>query len=198
MDTQMTNIAIKVGEIGIQASVAIVVAVLGAIASLICAIISGMLKIKLDKTQQQYQKQWAFIGKKTVLFDAAIEVCARMIWNKLLMADNVLVVVARNNLFLLQKECLVLETQLFLYGDKEIAGALADFKNKIISIPDSEFRKRWSEIIEEGRKQLGVLKNNLGISVAEDYKSFTDKLIPPEVTSDFNLENIKEIGSKFK
>lgn len=194
-NVDITNIAIKIGELSAKTSFAIIVAIIGAIASIICAILAGCFKITLDKANQRYQQQWAFIGKKTLLFDAAIEICSRMLWNKLLLAANKLPSLAQDNLFLLDKDCLVVETQLLLYGNQNLADALRAFREKIINTPENKVREEWTNIIDEGRKQICELKKDLYGSLTERYETFASKLKPPDI-NEVSENAVNKIGSQ--
>jgi len=168
---------------------------IAAIGAAIAAGIAGYFKWQLSQTQKQHEKQWAFVGKKTLLFDAAIETLVRMLWNKLLITNNLYVELASNNLFLLQKDSLVIESQLFLYGNQALADAVAIFKEKIIATDLKAPGNQWAEILEEGKKQLNMLKSDLGTSVTEGYRNFKSKLEKPMIDK-INQDVLRQIGSK--
>jgi hypothetical protein len=193
----ITNIAIKVGELGTKTSVAILVACVGAVATIISTLIAWNFKKRLDISQKQYSQQWAFIAKKTLLFDTAIETCSRMLWNKLLLSSDQFSNLAKNNLFLLQKDCLVIEAQLLLYGNQELAKALGNIRNKIIMTEDDKFAEKWSEIIESCLKEIYVLKNDLYGAITEQYKAFTEKLKTPSIDK-VSEDVVKKIGSQLQ
>lgn len=195
IDQQITNIAIKIGEVQQKADFALWGAMIAAAGAIIAAAIAGYFKWQLNQAQKQHEKQWAFIGKKTALFDAAIETLVRMLWNKLLITNNLYVELAGNNLFLLQKDSLAIESQLYLYGNQKLADAVALFKEKIISTDLKAQGNQWAEILDEGRKQLDVLKSDLGTSVTEGYNAFKSKLGKP-VVDKITEDVLKQIGGK--
>ena len=195
VDQQIINIAIKIGAIEQKANFAFWGAFISAIGAIIAAGVAGYFKWQLSQAQKQHEKQWAFVGKKTLLFDAAIETLVRMLWNKLLITNNMYVELANNNLFLLQKDCMVIESQLFLYGNQALAEAVAAFKEKIIITNLAAPGNQWEEIMEEGRRQLFLLKQDLGTSVTEGYEKFKTKMEKPIVTK-LSENVLQEIGGK--
>lgn len=178
---QITNIAIKVGEVGEKANIAFWIAIISAIAAIGAAIIAGYFKLKLNKAEKQHEKQWAYIAKRSQLIDHAIEVFSRMMFNKLLIAHNVDTVQAANNLFLLQKDALVIESQLVVYASHELADACYEFKNLIINTPNNEFIGPWGEIYKKGSEYLSLCRKQLGGNINEKFDQFAQKLIqkPP-------------------
>ena len=55
--------------------------------------------------------------------------------------------------------------------------------------------KEWSSIIEECRKQIYKLKEDLYGSITEEYKIFTEKLRPPEI-GEVSESAVRKIGSQ--
>jgi len=182
MDQQITNIAIKIGELQQQSSsafhqswLAIAVAIIGFFGTVIAASITASLYRKLHQQQKEHEKQWAYIGKRSLLIDQAIEVCSRMMFNKLLVihhnnAD------AAVNLFVLQKDALVIESQLVVYGSLELADAFANFKDTITNTPNDQFLQKWTEIYNKGHECLLKCRKTLGSDISENFKEFSGKL----------------------
>jgi hypothetical protein len=192
---ELTNIAIRVGELSQKTSIAITIAIIGGFAAVISAIIAGIFAKRLNDANKQHEKQWAFIGKKTTLFNSAIEIIARMLWNKVLLGDKILVQEAASNLFLLTKDCLVIEAQLLLYGNEKLSSAIGNIKQSIMSTPNETIREKWNEIITGAIKQIYVLKEDLGASVTEKFTAFSEKLIPPDTNGDI-ASIVDQIGSQ--
>ncbi|NCB47522.1 hypothetical protein EOM81_10965 [bacterium] len=189
MDQQIMNIAIKVGELQQQSSsafhqswVAITVAGLGFLGTVIAACITAALSRRLHQQQKEHEKQWAFINKRSLLIDQAIDVCAKILYNRPL-------VIYRNdqaaaaNLYVLQKDALVIESQLVVYFKVELAQDFFDFKNLILNTPNDQFLNKWGEIYNKGHEYLLKLRNELGSDVSEKFDDFAKKLasIPPSI-----------------
>jgi len=183
MDTgQITNIAIKVGELGTKASIAFWVAIISAGAAVFSALIAGFFAWKLNNANKEHEKQWAYVAKTSLLIDNAIEIFSRMLFNKILIVaynDPQ----AQQNLFLLQKDMLTIESQMVVYSPSlELAEALADFKNLIVQTPNEEFLQKWNDIYQKGHKYLLQCRKCLGIQISEKFKEFKEKLVeaPPK------------------
>ncbi len=127
-----------------------------------------------------------------------------MLFNKLILAykkeDNK----ASENLFLLQKDALVIESQLVVYASPELVDAFYDFKNFIIQIPKEDFLKKWSDVYQKGHKYLLLCRQDLATGITESFKSFEEKLTkeppttPEEVTVETNaLGGFSTDTSKF-
>lgn len=178
---QITNIAFKIGEIGARVSISFWVAIISAVASISAALLAGFFAWKLNEANKHHIKQWAYVSKVSLLIDNAIEIFSRMLYNKLLISyfnD----VKASENLFLLQKDILVIESQMAVYGSLEIVESIYNFKNLIVQTPKNDFVNKWGEIYEEGRKYLLLCRKELGNKISEDFKEFTNKLtkVPPK------------------
>jgi hypothetical protein len=190
MDNQITNIAIKIGELGAKASFTLYVAIISAIAAIISAVIAGIFAWKLNLANRQHDKQWAYINKVSMLVDNSIEIFSRMLFNKLLIAYNIDIQNANQNLFLLQKDILTIESQLVVYGSLEIADAVYNFKNIIVQTPNQDFLKRWSEIYRKGNELLMLCRKELGEKLSEKFEDFAKKLIevPPSPPSNATFD----------
>ena len=177
---QITNIAIKVGEAEQKADIAFWVAIISAIAAVGAAIIAGYFKLKLNNANKQHEKQWAYIAKRSQLIDQAIEVLSRMMFNKLLIVyhNDVL---AASNLFVLQKDALVIESQFVVYASQELADACYEFKNLIVNTPNNKFLEQWGDIYKKGNEYLVLCRKYLGGDLSEKFEKFAEKLIesPP-------------------
>lgn len=196
MDNQITNIAIKIGELGARTSFALIVAFISAVTALASAIIAGIFAWKLNLANKQHEKQWAYINKVSMLVDNGIEIFTRMLFNKLLIAYNIDTQIANQNLFLLQKDILVIESQLVVYGSLEIAEAAYNFKNIIVQTPNQEFLKKWGEVYQKGNELLLLCRKELGDKLTKKFADFTEELtkIPPSVPSGATID-AKLIGS---
>lgn len=183
MDNQITNIAIKIGELGAKYSFTLWVAGVSAIAAIVSAAIAGIFAWKLNLANKQHEKQWAYINKVSLLIDNGIEIFTRMLFNKLLIAYNIDTPTATQNLFLLQKDTLVIESQLVVYGSLEIADAVYNFKNLITQTPNQDFLKKWGEIYQKGNELLLLCRKELGEKLSEKFTHFARTLteIPPTV-----------------
>jgi hypothetical protein len=177
---QITSIAIKVGELSQTANIAIWVAGISALAAIIAAILAGYFKWKLNELDKKHQKQWAYMAKRSQLIDAATEVFPRMLYNKLLIAHNNNPQAA-HNLFELQKDVLVIESQLVVYASQELADAVFEYKNLIVNMPNEEFLKKWGEIYKKGNEYLVLCRKYLGNDVSEKFEDFAKKLIEEPV-----------------
>ncbi len=173
---QITNIGIKIGEAGQKADVAIWIAIISAIAAVVAAAIAGYFKFKLNEADKNHQKQWSYITKRRQLIDAATEIFPRILYNKLLMAHGPNPQAA-DNLFLLQKDILVIESQLVVYASQELADAVFDYKNLILGTPNDQFFKKWSDIYKKGNEYLVLCRRYLGNDISEKFESFAEKLI---------------------
>lgn len=174
---QITNIAIKIGELGKTANFSLGIALLSGLVSLFCAFIAGYFKWKLNKINEEYQKQWAYISKKSLLIDNGIEVMAKMLFNKLILSYYSSDIQAQQNLFLLQKDALVIRSQLVVYSSLQIVESLLDFENLIVQTPNEKFREKWQEIYNKGNELLLLCRQHLGIAISEKFKEFAKKLI---------------------
>ncbi len=194
MDNQITNIAIKIGELSAKSSFTLNVAIISAIAAIISAAIAGIFAWKLNLANKQHEKQWAYINKISLLIDNGIEIFTRMLFNKLLIAYNIDITTATQNLFLLQKDALVIESQLVVYGSLEIVHAIYNFKNLITQTPNQDFIKKWGEIYQKGNELLLLCRKELGEKLSEKFTDFARALTetPPTVPSEVNA---KLIGS---
>ncbi len=110
-----------------------------------------------------------------------------MMFNKLLIihhnnAD------AAVNFFVLQKDALVIESQLVVYGSLELADAFADFKDIIANTPNDQFLQKWTEIYNKGHECLLKCRKALGSDISENFKEFSRKLtIHPPSSALFNV-----------
>jgi hypothetical protein len=196
MDNQITNIAIKIGELGAKTSAAIIIAIISAAAALISAIIAGIFAWRLNVANKQHEKQWAYINKVSLAIDNGIEIFARMLFNKLLIAYNIDTKVASQNLFLLQKDILAIESQLVVYGSLEIAEGIYNFKNIIIQTSNQDFLKKWGEIYGKGNELLLLCRKVLGERLSEKFTDFARGLTetPPTISPGMTV-NAALIGS---
>jgi len=176
---QITNIAIKIGELQQKTNTALWVAVISAGGAIVAAVIAGRLNGRLQVLQQEHQKQWAFINKRTSLIDSAVEISIRMMFNKLLLAYYPAHAEAPINLFVLSKDALSIESQMVVYGSLEIAEAFADSRESILGCPNDQFLKRWDEIYKKGQNYLLLCRKTLGTDIGEPYKEFQRKLQTP-------------------
>ncbi|MBM3246708.1 MAG: hypothetical protein FJZ13_05240 [Candidatus Omnitrophica bacterium] len=192
----MYDIAIKIGEIGAKASFALIVAIISAAAAVISAIIAGIFAWRLNLANKQHEKQWAYINKVSLAVDNGIEIFARMLFNKLLIAYNIDTQVAAQNLFLLQKDILVIESQLVVYGSLEIAEAVNSFKSIITQTPNQDFLKKWEEVYRKGSDLLLLCRKTLGERLSEKFTDFANRLtrMPPTIAPGATV-NAKLIGS---
>lgn len=178
---QVTNIAIKIGELGTKVDFTFWVAIISAIAAIGSAAIAGIFAWKLDKVNKEHHKQWSYVAKTSSLIDDAIEIFSRMLFNKILIAyynDQQ----AQQNLFLLQKDLLTIESKMVVYGSLELAEAIANFKNLIVQTPDKEFLLKWEELYKKGHEYLLKCRGSLGTQISESFEEFKNKLVgvPPE------------------
>ena len=102
---------------------------------------------------------------------------------------------ANDNLFLLYKDSVVVETQLLLYGNQNLANAFVAAREKIIGTPNDKIIAEWTNIVEECRKQIYELKHDLYGAITEEYKTFAEKLKPPVVSASTD-DAVKKIGSQ--
>jgi len=178
---QITNIAIKIGEIGAKANFSFWIAIISAVAALSSALIAGLFAYKLNLVNKQHEKQWAYVAKVSLLIDNGIEIFSRMLFNKLSIVyykD----INAYQNLFLLQKDILVVESQLVVYGTLDLADAVYSYKNLIIHTPDDKFLEEWQNIYKKGHEMLLLCRKHLGMKISEKFEDFTESLtkIPPK------------------
>lgn len=192
---QITNIAVMVGNAEAKANFAIWVAIISGIFGIVSAVIAGIFKVRLENFQKQHDKQWAFVGKKTEIFNKAIDVYMRMLWNKLLVSRGNFVHESRMNIFLLQKDSYCLQGEMFVYGGIELARAMSDLEDKIMAIPENTpiTSDVWTSVTIECRKTLVSFRNDLGCSVIEKFDNFQKKLQGAE-----NFEDSPAIQSKIK
>jgi len=199
MENQITSIAIKVGELGVKYSITFWVAIIGACAAIISAMIAGFFAWKLNLVNKQHEKQWAYVSKVSMLIDNGIDIFARLLFNKLLIAYGIDTQVAKNNLFLLQKDILVVESQLIVYGSLNLGKGVYDFKNSIIQTPDADFVKEWGNIYQKGHDLLLLCRKELGDKLSEKFGDFTNKLTKavPEIplNSNFDAQSISSTRS---
>ncbi len=176
--------------------ITILVAIIAAGSAIISAIIASIITYKLNLSDTQHKKQWAYVDKITSLVDNGIEIFTKMLFNKLLIAYSVDVETASNNLFLLQRDILVIESQLVVYGSLELADVVYSFKNLIVQTPNEDFLKKWGEIYQEGNRLLLLFRKELGEKLSEKFADFAKDLtqIPPSLPSGSKIE-AKEIGS---
>jgi hypothetical protein len=172
---QITNIAIKIGELQQKTDFSLYIAVISALVALVTAGIGAYAGWKLFHLHRQHEKQWAYVQKKSLIIDSAIEVFWRMIFNKLLVIHHNSIE-AGNNLFLLNKDASVLESQMVVYGDLDIAEAMSEFRNVILNTPNDKFLSEWQNILEKGRECLLLGRKNLALNISERFEDFKDKL----------------------
>lgn len=173
---QITNIGIQIGELQQKADFTLWAAVVACVGSIIGVIIAGWTARRLKEIEKKQQTQWAYLGKQSTLIDLAIDVCAKMLFNKLLLAYKVDESTAAINLFVLRKEALVLESQLVVYGNVELVDAVHDYVDLILNTPTDKFLGEWAKIYNKGREHLLVFRKVLGEGVSQEYKDFEKKL----------------------
>jgi len=155
--------------------IAIITTIIGAGATVFSALIAGIVTWIISVQKIRHQKQWAYISKRSWLIDNAIEIVTRMMFNKLLITDHD-DSVAHQNLFILQKEALVVESQMVVYADPEIVEAFSEIKELILSTNIQGFRKKWNEINQKGRDCLMVCRKHLGRDISDKFKDFEKRL----------------------
>lgn len=195
-NSQFTNIAIRVGELGAKTSFTFWVAVISAFAALCSAAIAGIFAWKLNLANKQHEKQWTYITKVSLLIDNAIEIFSRMLFNKFILAYNNNDQSAYQNLFLLQKDILVVESQFVVYGPLEIAESIYNFKNFIIQTSNEEFLSKWNDIYQKGNELLLLCRKELGKNISAKFQDFARGLIelPLQIPSGVTIES-KTMGS---
>ncbi len=171
---QITNIAIQIGELQRQTQTTLWT-IVGFGVTILVVLIAAYFSWRRDVAQKRHEKQWFYFQKKTQIVDAAIEVSLRMMFNKLLLAyyNDVM---ASNNLFLLNKDALVIESQMVVYAPPELAEDFADFRETIIQTPNSEFLQKWGEIYDKGAKYLLKVRRVLGIEIDQRFEKFVKSL----------------------
>ncbi len=180
---QITNIAIKIQQLGDKADFTLLVAIIGAIAAIAAAIVAGIFAYKVNQSNTQHQKQWAYINKRSLLIDHAVDTVIKMMYTKLLICDHNSQP-AKDNFFSLQKDALLIESHLIVYGAQKIAEALNDIKTDIVQCPDKEFRNQWASIYSKGTGYLDQCRQFLGNDLGKDYTKFSKELTaspPPAV-----------------
>lgn len=179
---QITNIAIKIQQLGDKANVTLLVAGIGAVAAIVAAVIAGIFAHKSNQANIEHQKQWAYVSKRSQLIDNAIDTIIKMMFNKLLICDHDSQP-AKDNFFALQKDALLIESQLVVYGAQQIADALNDIKTDIIQCPDKEIRNRWTAIYNKGTGYLNECREFMGKDIGKGFKEFESELTvtPPPV-----------------
>jgi hypothetical protein len=186
---QITNIAIKIGEISQKADFTLLAAVIAAAGAVIAAVVTGYVAWKANKAEKEHQKQWAYLGKKSALIDSAIDVAVKMMFNKLALVYY-RYPQAYDNLFILQKEGLVIESQLVVYGSADVAAAFSDFTEQVISCPNEQFVGKWGELYKKGQEYLELCRVSLGVNVTEPYKKFAERLAQPPAREDAQTAQI--------
>lgn len=190
MDTeQITNIAIKIGEISQKTDSTYLAAVVAAVGAVLASVITGYVAWRASRKEKEHQKQWAYLGKKSALIDSAIDVAVKMMFNKLaLVYYNYQQ--AYDNLFILHKEALVIESQFIVYGSPDLADAFADFREQVISCPNEQFVGKWDELYKKGQGYLELCRVSLGVNVTEPYQKFADRLGQPPARQDAQTAQI--------
>lgn len=180
---QITEIALQIQNIGSKTDFTLVVAAIGAVAAILSAIIAAIFAFKLNQSNIEHQKQWAYVNKRSLLIDNGVDTIIKMLFTKLLLCDHPNTPAARDNYFALQKDALLIESQLVVYGAQEIADALFDIKRDIIQCPDNEIRLRWEAIYNKGTSYLNICRKYLGDDLGKDFKDFKRKLTetPPPI-----------------
>ncbi len=100
-------------------------------------------------------------------------------FNKLLLAYYPNHAEAPSNLFLLSKDGLSIESQMVVYGSREIAEAFSSFRGIILNCPNDQFLQKWDEIYGKGQEYLLLCRETLGTDIGESYHEFQRKLQPP-------------------
>ena len=186
---QITNIAIKIGEISQKADFTLLAAVIAAVGAVCASAITGYVAWKASGAEKEHQKQWAYLGKKSTLVDSAIDVAVKLMFNKLALAYynyNQ----AYDNLFILHKEALVIESQFIVYGSPDLAEAFADFRERVVSCPNEQFIGKWGELYKKGQEYLELCRVSLGVNVTEPYKKFAERLAQPPAREDAQTAQI--------
>ena len=204
INNQSTNIGILIGQATQKADTAIIAAVVAGIAAIAAAIFTAVItgrfnsriselnrqheqrihdinqvhEKRLSEMDKEHQKQWAFIGRRVELIDQAIEVCWRIIFNKLAIVD-LSWKPAYENLFALQKEAWVIESKMVVYSSEEVVDAFSDYRSFITALSPNEVRPKWKDIFERGQKCLHLCRQHLGQEVSEKFEDFTNKFNPP-------------------
>ena len=169
---QVTNVAIQIQELSQKTDTTFWVALIGCAGSIFAAIISGFTSHRVKDIEKKQQTQWAYIQRRSLLVDQTIEVCVRMLYNKLLIANNLEVAEASKNLFVLQKEALVIESQFVVYGSSELVNGIHGFVGLILSTPNDQFLAKWGEIYDKGSEYLLICRKELGEGIGQKYKEF--------------------------
>lgn len=202
VSNQILNIGIQLGQANQKADTAIIVAVVSGLFAIVAAFVAGYFRWKISEMAQvhekklneinqshekrlsemdkEHEKQWAFVNRKVILIDRAIEVCWKIIFNKLAIAD-LKWTAAHENIFLLQKDAWIIESEMAVYASQELVDAFAEYKNYISNISPETIRANWNEIIDKGRNCLMLCRKHLGKDVSEKYEEFAKNLItsPP-------------------
>ena len=179
---QIVSIALQIQNISSKIDFTLIVAGIGAGAAILSAIIAAISALKVLKFNIEHQKQWAYISKRSQLIDNGVDTIIKMLFTKLLICDHD-TQAAKDNYFALQKDALLIESQLVVYGSQEIADAFNDIKIDILQCPDKEIRQRWEAIYKKGTDYLNVCCKYLGDDLGKDFKAFKRELTetPPPV-----------------
>lgn len=191
---QITNIAIKIGEISQKADFTLLAAVIAAIGAVFASAITGYVAWRSSRTEKEHQKQWAYLGKKSTLIDSAIDVAVKMMFNKLALVYYGYGQ-ARDNLFILHKEALVIESQFIVYGSPDLANAFADFRERVISCPNEQFVGKWDALYKKGQEYLELCRISLGVNVTERYEKFAARLGRPPAREEAQTAKIVEANT---
>ena len=179
---QLVSIAFQVQNISSKVDFTLIVAWIAAGAAILSAIIAAFAALQVLQFNIEHQKQWAYITKRSQLIDNGVDTIIKMLFTKLSICDYN-TQAAKDNYFALQKDALLIESQLVVYGSQEIADAFYDIKTDILQCPDNEIRQRWEAIYKKGTDYLNVCRKYLGDDLGKDFKAFKRELTdtPPPV-----------------
>jgi hypothetical protein len=147
--------------------------------------------VRLNREKQSY-----YFNKTCILVENGVEVFLRIIFNKLLIAYKITPVETwKNNIFLLHKDILNIESLLVIYAPQEIIEPFADFRAFILSLKDELAAEKWNEIYSKGSNYLGKIRKSLGITLGKNFKDFMEDLksgAPKEEIKNLDVNVLKK------
>jgi len=167
--------------------------------SALAVLVSKFIDWFINSIRIRHEKQSFYFQKTCLLIDNGVELFLRVMFNKLLISYKLNPLETwRNNIFILHKDILSIESLLVIYAPQEIIEAFAEFRSYIFGLKDELAAEKWSEFYKKGSECLEKIRKKLGKALDANFKDFLNQL--KSVTPQEKAENLieKELKSKLE
>jgi len=145
--------------------------------SALAVLLSKFIDWFINSTKINHEKQSFYFQRSCFLIDTGIELFLRVMFNKLLISYKIEPLATwKNNIFLLHKDILTVESSLVIYAPQEIIEAFADFRSYLFNLNDESAANEWSNFLNKGSECLGKIRKKLGKALDVSFKDFLKEL----------------------